>query len=122
MIFLPRCIVRAMRVGFIGAGLMGEPMVERLIQAGHDVVVSSRTPGRWPGDWPAVEKPEDAAAGADVICSILPDSAEVREVVAAVLTTSEPGAVIVEMTTHSPEVARELARDAQAAGVSYLDS
>lgn len=110
-----------MRVAFIGAGLMGAPMVERLMGAGHDVVVSSRTPARLPDDWSVVDKPEAAAADADVICTILPDSVEVREVVAAVLTTAKPGAVLVEMSTHAPDVARELAGDAESHGVDYLD-
>jgi 3-hydroxyisobutyrate dehydrogenase len=110
-----------MRVGFIGAGLMGAPMVERLIEAGHDVVVSSRTPARLPDGWSVVDRPQAAAADAEIICSILPDSAEVRSVVAAVLTTARPGAVLVEMTTHSPQVARELGAEADARGVSYLD-
>jgi 3-hydroxyisobutyrate dehydrogenase-like beta-hydroxyacid dehydrogenase len=111
-----------MRVGFIGAGLMGAPMVERLIAAGYEVVVSSRTPDRLPANWSIVDSPETAADGADVICSILPDSAEVRAVVAAVLTTAKPGSVIVEMTTHAPHVARDLAQQAEAQGVSYVDS
>lgn len=110
-----------MRVGFIGAGLMGAPMVARLVEAGHEVVVSSRSPARLPADWTVVDGPEAAAADADVICSILPDSAEVRSVVTAVLTAARPGAVLVEMTTHSPDVARELACEADARGVSYLD-
>jgi 3-hydroxyisobutyrate dehydrogenase-like beta-hydroxyacid dehydrogenase len=111
-----------MRVGFVGAGLMGAPMVERLIAAGHEVVVASRTPDRLPAGWTAVTDPAAAAADAEVVCTILPDSAEVREVVAAVLSTAKPGAVIVEMTTHSPHVARELAAAAAERGVSYLDS
>jgi 3-hydroxyisobutyrate dehydrogenase-like beta-hydroxyacid dehydrogenase len=69
-----------------------------------------------------VDRPQAAADGAEVVCSILPDSAEVRSVVAAVLDTAKPGTVLLEMTTHSPEVARELAAEAQAHAVSYLDS
>lgn len=63
-----------MRVGFIGAGLMGAPMVERLIAAGHDVVVSSRAPTALPAEWHTVSGPAAAADGADVICTVLPDS------------------------------------------------
>ncbi|TKA00300.1 NAD(P)-dependent oxidoreductase [Actinacidiphila oryziradicis] len=110
-----------MRVGFIGAGLMGAPMVERLIKAGHEVTVSSRTPDLLPPDWTVVDSPASAAADAEVVCSILPDSAEVRAVVAAVLHVAGPGTVLVEMTTHSPAVARELALEAESRGVAYLD-
>lgn len=111
-----------MRVGFIGAGLMGAPMVERLVAAGHDVVVSSRAPHRLPPGWRTVGRPEAAADGADVICSILPDSAEVEQVVDAVLTTARRGAVLAEMTTHSPRAARALAAKTARRGVAYLDS
>ncbi|MEU9094378.1 NAD(P)-dependent oxidoreductase [Streptomyces sp. NPDC087901] len=111
-----------MKVGFIGPGLMGAPMVERLLAAEHEVVVSSRAPGRLPAGWNVVGSPEAAAEGAEVICSILPDSAEVESVVDAVLTVAEPGSVLLEMTTHSPRVARRLAARAERHGVSYLDS
>lgn len=110
-----------MRVGFIGAGLMGAPMVERLIAAGHDVVVSSRAPAALPAEWHTVSGPAAAADGADVICTVLPDSEEVRTVVGEVLTAAKPGAVVVEMTTHSPQVARELAERARSLDVEYLD-
>ncbi len=111
-----------MRVGFVGAGLMGAPMVERLLAAGYEVVVSSRTPDRLPEAWSTVDDPAAAAADADVVCSIVPDTAEVCSVVGSVLRTAKPGSVLVEMSTHSPRVARELADDAAACGVSYLDS
>ncbi|MCX4745038.1 NAD(P)-dependent oxidoreductase [Kitasatospora sp. NBC_01287] len=111
-----------MRVGFVGAGLMGAPMVERLLAAGHEVVVSSRSPGRLPSGWSVVDTPEAAAEQAEVICTILPDAAEVRSVVRSLLTTAQPGSVLLEMTTHSPQVARELAAEARRHGVAYLDS
>ncbi|GGY39940.1 NAD(P)-dependent oxidoreductase [Streptomyces anulatus] len=51
----------------------------------------------------------------------MPDSEEVRTVVGEVLTAAKPGAVVVEMTTHSPQVARELADRARSSDVEYLD-
>jgi 3-hydroxyisobutyrate dehydrogenase len=111
-----------MRIGFVGAGLMGAPMVRRLIDAGHDVVVSSRTPERLAGTgWNVVGSPAEAAAGAEVVCSIVPDSPEVTEVVGSVLEQAGPGTVIVEMSTISPTVARDLAARCGEAGVEYLD-
>ncbi|WP_374104557.1 NAD(P)-binding domain-containing protein [Streptomyces sp. 404i] len=70
-----------MRVGFISAGPMRAPMVERLIAAGHDVVVSSPAPAALPAAWRTVSGPAAAADGADVICTVPPDSEEVRTVV-----------------------------------------
>jgi 2-hydroxy-3-oxopropionate reductase len=111
-----------MRVGFVGAGLMGAPMVARLIEAGHDVTVSSRDPARLAGTgWRVVGAPEEAADGAEVVCSIVPDSPEVTAVVESVLKTAAAGTVIVEMSTISPTAARELASRCAGAGVDYLD-
>lgn len=112
-----------MKIGFVGAGLMGAPMVTNLLAAGHDVVVSSRTPERL-GEtgWTVVGSPAEAAGGAEIVCSIVPDSAEVREVVESVLETAPEGAVVVEMSTHSPDVARTLATEAAVRGVAYLDA
>jgi 3-hydroxyisobutyrate dehydrogenase-like beta-hydroxyacid dehydrogenase len=111
-----------MRVGFVGAGLMGAPMVRRLVEAGHDVTVSSRDPARLAGTgWRVVGSPAEAADGAEVVCSIVPDSPEVTAVVASVLKSAAPGTVIVEMSTISPTTARELAARCGEAGVDYLD-
>jgi 3-hydroxyisobutyrate dehydrogenase len=111
-----------MRVGFVGAGLMGAPMVRRLIEAGHDVTVSSRDPARLAGTgWRVVGSPGEAAAGAEIVCSIVPDSPEVTAVVDSVLKTAAAGTVIVEMSTISPVTARDLAVRCAVAGVAYLD-
>ena len=111
-----------MRIGFVGAGLMGTPMVRNLMEAGHEVVVSSRTPERLAGTgWNVVGSPAEAAAGAEVVCSIVPDSPEVTTVVNSVLETAAPGTVVVEMSTISPATARSLAGRCDESGVDYLD-
>ena len=111
-----------MRVGFVGAGLMGAPMVRRLVGAGHEVTVSSRDPARLAATgWRVVGSPAEAADGAEVLCSIVPDGPEVTAVVGSALETAVPGTVIVEMSTISPTTARELASTCAGAGVDYLD-
>lgn len=112
-----------MRIGFVGAGLMGGPMVRNLLDAGHDVVVASRDPERLAGTgWTVVASPAEAARDADVVCSIVPDSPDVTAAVRGALETAPQGSVVVEMSTHSPEVARELAAEAAVRGVAYLDA
>lgn len=111
-----------MRVGFVGAGLMGGPMVRRLLGASFEVTVSSRHPSRLAGrGWKVVGSPAEAARGAEVVCSIVPDSPEVTDVVSSVLQTAAPGTVLVEMSTIAPTTARRLAVDCAERGVSYLD-
>ena len=68
-----------------------------------------------------VGSPAEAADGAEVVCSIVPDSPEVTAVVDSVLKTAARGTVIVEMSTISPATARELAARCAEAGVDYLD-
>jgi len=112
-----------MRIGFVGAGLMGAPMVRRLVEAGHEVVVSSRSPERLADTgWTVVGSPAEAADGADAVCSIVPDSPEVEGVVRELLEAMAEGSVIIEMSTHSPDAARQLATEAAVKGISYLDA
>jgi 2-hydroxy-3-oxopropionate reductase len=71
---------------------------------------------------PGAATPAAAAAGADVIVTMLPDSGAVEQVFSAVLEGAAPGALIVDMSTISPAVARELAARARAHGVGMLDA
>ena len=111
-----------MLIGFVGAGLMGSGMIRNLAAAGHDVVLYARSPSR-ARDLPAnlVGSVAEAADGADLACSCVTDSDDVREVVAGVLAAPAPPPVLVEMSTIAPAVARELAADCAARGVAYLD-
>ncbi len=62
-----------MKIGFVGAGLMGAPMVKNLLAAGHEVVVSSRNPERFADTgWTVVGSPGEAARDAESLCSIVP--------------------------------------------------
>ena len=110
------------RIGFVGAGLMGSGMVRNLAAAGHDVVLYARSPSR-ARDLPAAPAPSVAEAvdGADLACSCVTDSDDVREVVAGVLSAPAPPPALVEMSTIAPAVARELAAGCAARGVAYLD-
>jgi 3-hydroxyisobutyrate dehydrogenase-like beta-hydroxyacid dehydrogenase len=101
---------------------MGAGMIRRLAAAGHEVHVHARTPERAAGlpATPAASVAE-AVEGADLACSCVTDSPDVREVVTAMLSAGAPPPVIVEMSTIAPAVARALAEECAARGVAYLD-
>jgi 3-hydroxyisobutyrate dehydrogenase len=112
-----------MRVAFLGLGRMGVLMARHVLDAGHELVVWNRTPGR-AGDLAAAgareaTSPADAAEGADAVVTMLfgPDS--VREVLPQVL---RPGLLVVDSTTIGPQAARELGRLAEDAGARYADA
>jgi 2-hydroxy-3-oxopropionate reductase len=108
-------------IGFIGLGVMGAPMARNLVNAGHDVVVHSRTQRDVEGAaW--ADSPRAVAEQADVIVTMLPDSPQVEEVVGEVLAGARAGSLIVDMSTITPVVTRELARAANGQGVGYVDA
>lgn len=109
-------------IGFVGAGLMGAGMVRNLAASGHEVRLYARTPARAAG-LPATLAPSvaEALSGADLACSCVTDSEDVREVVGAMLAAPSPPPVLVELSTIAPAVARQLAEECAAHGVAYLD-
>ena len=119
----------AEKVGFIGLGIMGKPMAQNLIGAGHDLVLYNRTREKaddLAGDKATVaSSPREVAGQADVIITMLPDSPQVEEVLAGpdgLLEGVKEGALIVDMSTISPVVTKELAARAEEKGASMLDA
>ncbi|MDH3227327.1 MAG: NAD(P)-dependent oxidoreductase, partial [Thermoleophilia bacterium] len=112
-----------MRIGFVGAGLMGAHMVRNLAAAGFEVRLYARTPSRAEG-LPAeiAGSVREAAEGAEAFCSIVTDSPDVRDVVTEALTADDPPELFIDMSTISPAVAKELAHLATRAGSDYLDA
>ena len=119
----------AEKVGFIGLGIMGKPMAKNLLEAGHELVVYNRTTEKaeeLAGDGATVAgSPKEVAEQSDVIITMLPDSPQVEEVLAGeggVLEGIREGSLIVDMSTISPVVTRELAAKAGEHGASMLDA
>ncbi|WP_217921813.1 NAD(P)-dependent oxidoreductase [Miltoncostaea oceani] len=111
-----------MRIGFVGAGLMGSGMIRNLADAGHEVVLHARTSSRAAGlPVTLAGSIAEAMDGADLACSCVTDSPDVRVVVDGLLDAASPPPVLVEMSTIAPAVARELAERCAARGVAYLD-
>jgi 2-hydroxy-3-oxopropionate reductase len=117
------------RTGFIGLGVMGKPMARNLMAAGHDLVVFSRTRAdvdELAGEGAtAASSPREVAERAAVTILVLPDSPQVREVLTGedgVLAGASEGALVVDMSTISPVVTRELAAEAAERGIGYVDA
>lgn len=116
-----------MRVAFIGTGLMGRPMARNLCNAGFTLSVYNRTPPP-PGEWEALGasvagSAAKAAAGAEIVITMLPNGAVVNEVLAGgVLTALAPGTLLIDMSSIHPAIARDHAALVQAQEARYLDA
>ncbi|GAB5446460.1 3-hydroxyisobutyrate dehydrogenase [Gymnodinialimonas sp.] len=110
-----------MRIGFIGLGNMGAPMAANLAQAGHEVVGFDTVAGA-PEGVTRMGSAAEAAAGADVVITMLPNGAILRAVAAEVIPAMAPGAVLVDCSTVEVDAAREVAGLAEAAGLGWLDA
>ncbi len=116
-------------VGFIGLGIMGKPMAKNLLKAGFPLVVFSRSKG--PVDELVKEKarsagsPREVAEQSEVIITMLPDSADVKEVILGrdgVIEGVTSDAVIMDMSSINPMVTREIAQALKKRGVEMLDA
>ncbi len=118
------------RLAFVGLGVMGYPMAGHLAQAGAEVQVFNRTASKaeaWCAEHPgaAAPTPREAAAGADIVFLCVGNDDDVRSVVYGadgVLAGMSSGAALVDHTTASAELARELARAAAEQGCGFLDA
>jgi 2-hydroxy-3-oxopropionate reductase len=117
-------------VGFIGLGIMGRPMAKNLMEAGYELVLHNRSPEKAKelakeGNATAAENPREVAEACDIIITMLPDSPDVEAVVAGeggVLGGIRDGALLVDMSTISPVVTKELAEKVREKGASMLDA
>jgi 3-hydroxyisobutyrate dehydrogenase-like beta-hydroxyacid dehydrogenase len=116
-------------VGFIGLGIMGEPMAMNLVKAGYQVSVFNRTHDKARALERAgarvASSPADAARGADYVMTIVSDSAASEEVIMGkdgVLQTVRPGAIVIDSATISPAVSRRLACATAGRKASFLDA
>lgn len=119
-----------MKVAFIGLGVMGYPMAGHLKQAGMDVCVYNRSADkaqRWVEQYGGslAATPAAAASGCDVVLSCVGNDDDVRQVLlgeAGALAAMQSGSLLVDHTTASATLARELSAAAAALGVGFLDA
>jgi 3-hydroxyisobutyrate dehydrogenase len=117
------------KIAFIGLGVMGAGMASRLAENGHDITVYNRTRSKADevGELGAkvADTPADAAKDADVVMISLADQDVVSKVVFdkdGIFETLGEGSYVLDMSTVTPEFARELSAKARAAGYKHLDT
>jgi 2-hydroxy-3-oxopropionate reductase len=112
------------KLGFVGPGIMGRPMMKNLLKAGYSVVVYTRTASAL--DACVTDGPErgvsnkDVGARADVIVTMLPDGPQVQEVILGadgILEGARPGAAIVDMRSINLIVSQKIGKACAAKGV-----
>jgi 3-hydroxyisobutyrate dehydrogenase-like beta-hydroxyacid dehydrogenase len=119
-----------MRIAFVGLGVMGYPMAGYLAKAGHDVTVYNRTKEKaasWAAEHAGVvaDTPAAAATNSEIVFCCVGDDPDVRAVILGgdgVLEGIADGAVIVDHTTASATVAREVYEAAREKSVGFLDA
>ena len=119
-----------MKVAFIGLGVMGYPMAGHVLRAGLEICVFNRNAARaeqWCDEYggDVAPTPAEAARNADVVLVCVGNDDDVRAVVLGqngALAAMKPGAILVDHTTASAELARELAGVAQQQGKQFLDA
>lgn len=116
-------------VAFIGLGTMGAPMARNLLEAGFDVVGHNRSAPKVEAFVAAGGRAASglaaAVADADVVCTMLPDSPDVRAVMTGpggVFEAARPDTLVIDFSTIRPDVSRELASEAESKGVRLLDA
>jgi 3-hydroxyisobutyrate dehydrogenase-like beta-hydroxyacid dehydrogenase len=115
------------RVGFLGMGIMGSGMAANLVRAGFDVSVWNRTVAKAEAIEGAMvgSSPRAVAETCDIVLICVSDSADVAAVVRGpngILEGLRPGALVVDHSTISPSVTRQLAAETEAAGGSWMDA
>lgn len=116
-----------MKLCFAGLGIMGGPMAGRLVKAGHEVVGFNRTFSK-AQDWAvahgmtAQARIEDAVDGVDALVLCVGRDEDVRDTVTAAFPALKPGALIIDHTTISAKLTRELAGIASGKGFSFYDA
>jgi 3-hydroxyisobutyrate dehydrogenase-like beta-hydroxyacid dehydrogenase len=111
-------------VGLIGLGNMGTAVAERLVDAGHRLVVHNRTPGKAAGladrGADVAETPAALAAVSDLVLTSLADDEALVQVAGEVIAAAKPGTVLVDLSTVSPEASARVAAEAERVGVAYV--
>jgi 2-hydroxy-3-oxopropionate reductase len=117
------------QIGFVGLGIMGRPMAKNLLKAGFSLVVydinSSAVEDLVKAGAQGAGSSKDVAGTTEVIITMLPDSAEVKEAILGkegVVEGIRTGSVVIDMSSINPLVSQEIAKILKAKGVEMLDA
>ena len=118
------------KVAFLGLGVMGFPMAGHLAKAGHAVTVFNRSPAKaqaWVAEFGGSAKgsPREAATGADIVFCCVGNDDDLRSVTLGAdgaFAGLQPGGILVDHTTASADVARELYGAARTLGLAFVDA
>jgi len=118
-----------MKIGFIGLGIMGKPMVRNIMKAGYtDVLVWNRSKAPMDevaADGAVASNPKEIGESCDVVITMLPNSPQVKEVMLGengVASYMKPGAVFIDCTSINPVASQEIAAVLAERGVEMLDA
>ena len=119
-----------MKVSFLGLGVMGYPMAGHLAKAGHDVTVYNRTAAKaekWVTEFggKAAATPKEAAVGQEIVFACVGNDDDLRSITlneGGAFAGMSEGALFVDHTTASAEVARELSGAAKALNLGFMDA
>ena len=118
-----------MKTGFIGLGIMGRPMANNLIKAGHELVVHNRTKEKAAellekgAVW--ADTPADVADQCDVMITMLPNSPDVRDVVLGdngIIKTAKEGSIVIDMSSIDPVESKAIGKCLAEKGIDMLDA
>jgi 3-hydroxyisobutyrate dehydrogenase-like beta-hydroxyacid dehydrogenase len=118
------------QLGFLGLGIMGRPMAQHLLQAGHEIALWSNTAGKArdlakEGQGIACASPKEVAERADYIFYCVGDSAMSREIAigkGGLIEGARKGTVVADCSTISPVVSQEIGQALGAKGARFLDA
>lgn len=118
-----------MKIGFIGLGIMGKPMVRNIMKAGYtDVLVWNRSKAPMDevaADGAVASNPKEIGESCDVVITMLPNSPQVKEVMlgeSGVASYMKPGAVFIDCSSINPVASQEIAAVLAERGVEMLDA
>lgn len=113
------------KIGFIGLGIMGKPMVLNLLKAGFPVNILSKSSSSdivQEAGAKTFKSIAELTESSDIIITMLPDSPEVKQVVSEILPAIKKGSLFIDMSTISPGAATDIHKSMKEKGVSAIDA